>query len=179
MSLYKIFFFLLFIPFTLSLLCKDGIFSPILVNNENNYEIGPETEACYEYTLSKTKNKIAFVFSKINSTSAEVLIYKSKSDLNTQNFYDRFLISENSFKEIDVQKLDEQIIYIVLRDIKYTKIYNNIFVLYDTQMPIQLYNGKPFTMKYFFSTNIYNFVYCSKNNITFVYSSKAKLKKIS
>ena len=177
MSLSKNFFFLLFIPFTLSLLCKDGNFNPILVNNENNYEIGPGAEACYEYTLSKTKNKIAFVFSKINSTSAEVIIYKSKSDVNTQNIFDRFLISDNSFKEIDVQKLDEQIIYIVIRDTKYANIYNNIFVLYDTQMPIPLYNGKPFTMKYFFSTNVYNFVYCSNGNLTFVYSSKAKLKK--
>ena len=44
-------------------------------------------------------------------------------------------------------------------------------------MPIPLYNGKPFTMKYFFSTNIYNFVYCSNSNLTFVYSSKVKLKK--
>ena len=175
MSLPKIFVFL--IPFSLSLLCKDGTFNPILVNNENNYEIGPEAESCYEYSLSKTKNKIAFVFSKINSTSAEVIIYKSKADVNTQNIYDRFLISENSFKEIDVQNLEEQTIYIIIRDTKYSRIYSNIFILYDTEMPIPLYNGKPFTMKYFFSTNIYNFVYCSNSNLTFVYSSKVKLKK--
>ena len=177
MSLSINFFFLFFIPFSFSLLCKDGNFNPILVNNENNYEIGPETEACYEYALTKTKNKIAFVFSKINSTSAEVIIYKSKSDINTQNIVDRFLISENSFKEIDVQTLEEQIIYIIIRDTKYPKNYSNIFIIFDTQMPITLYNGKPFTMKYFFSTNIYNFVYCSNGNLTFVYSSKAKLKK--
>lgn len=177
MSLSEIFFVLLFIPISLSSLCKDGNFNPILVNNENNYEIGPQTESCYEYALSKIKNKIAFVFSKINSTSAEVIIYKSKTDINTQNIYDRFLISENYFKEIDVQNLEEEIIYIIIRDSKYTKIYNNIFILYDSQMPISLYNGKPLIMKYFFSTNIYNFVYCSNGNLTFVYSTKVKLKK--
>ena len=171
-------FLLIFIPFSFSFKCtKNTPFNIILVNEENNYELTPESELCYQYTLSKTKNKIGFVFSKINSTSAEVILYKSESDIDIQNYYDKFLISENSFKEIDVQKLDQNI-FIVIRDNKNSKIlYNNMFILYDTEIPIQLRNGKPMTMKYFFSNNIYNFVYTSNRNLTLVYSSKAKLKK--
>ena len=176
------FFTLFLLPFSLSLLCKDGNFNQVLINNENNFEIGPETEACYEYSFSKIKSKIGFVFPNINSTSAEVILYKSKSDISIkgnsyQNYYDRFLISENSFKEIDVTKLEENKIYIIIRDIKYSKIYTNYFILYDNQIPILLHDGKPITMKYFFSDNVYRFIYHSNNNLTFVYSSKVKLKK--
>ena len=182
MLIIRTFFILFIFPFSLSLVCIDGIFNQTLVNNENNFEIGLGNEACYEYSLSQTKNKIGFVFSKINSTSAEVILYKSKSNIEIkdnsyQNYFDRFLISENSYKEIDVTGFEVNKIYIIIRDIKYTKLYKNYFILYDNQIPIVLHDGKPITMKYFFSDNIYRFVYHSKSNITFVYSSKIKLKK--
>ena len=176
MSHIKILFIILFVPFSFSLKCKDEAFTPILVNTQNYYEISPDWELCYQYTLSKTKKSIIFSFLKVNSTSAEVILYKSESDAKKQNIYDKFLISENSFKEIDVKNLDENI-FIVIKDPKYSKTYNNMFIIYDTEIPIPLYNGRPTTMKYFFSTNIFKFVYLSNGNLTLVYSSKVKLKK--
>ena len=147
----KSLFILIFIPFSLSFKCsKNGPFNIILVNEENKYELSPDSELWYKYTLSTTKNKIGFAFSNLNSTSAEVVLYKSELDIDSQNYFDKFLISENTFKEIDVRKL-EQNIFIVIKDNKNSKmLYNNIFIIYDTEIPIQLYNGKPTTMKFFF-----------------------------
>ena len=177
----KIIFILITISFSLSAKCTSGNFDQILVNTENDFEIGPDLETCYEYHLLDLKHKIGFVFPKINSTSAEVILYKSLSDISIrgdsyQNYYERFLISENSFKEIDVSNFIDKI-YIIIRDTKYPKPYTNNFKLYDSQIPIPLINGKPITMKYFFSNNIYNFVYLSDHNLTLVYSSKTKFKK--
>ena len=76
MSHIKILFIILFVPFSFSLKCKDEAFSQILVNNQNYYEISPDWELCYQYTLSKTKKSIIFSFLKVNSTSAEVILYK-------------------------------------------------------------------------------------------------------
>ena len=176
MSFIKTFFILIFVPFSLSLNCKDEEFFPLLVNNENSLDFGPDIEYCYKYSFYNGKNKIGFVFSKINSTSGEVLLYKNESDASIENYFDRFLISENSFKEIDVSNLGD-VIYFVIRDNKYPKIYNSMFILYDSEIPIPLDNGKPFTLKHFFSINIYNFIYLSNGNMTFVYSTKVKSKK--
>ena len=175
-SYIKELYILLFIPFSFSLPCIEV--NDISANIEYNEEIDPDfdSQLCYTYALSKTKNKIGFVFSKVNSTSTEVIIYKSELDSNVNNYFDKFLISENSFKEIDVQNLEENI-YILIKDTKSSKTYNVNFIIYDTEIPISLIEGKPKTMKYFFSTNIYKFEYASSANLTFVYSSKVKLKK--
>ena len=181
MALIKIIFILITISFSLSEKCINGNFDPIFVNDDNDFVIGPEQETCYEYLLCKSKYKLGFVFPKINSTSTEVILYKSISDISMQgdlyqNYYDRFLMTENSFKEIDVTSLEDKI-YIIIRDTKYPQVYSDTFKIYDSEIAISLINGKAITMKYFFSFNTYNFVYLSEGNLTLVYSSKVKLKK--
>lgn len=181
MALIKNFLILILFPLSLSHTCLEGNFLPTLVNEENIFAVGPNSEGCFLYLLSKTKNKISLIFPKMISPSAEIVIYKSKSDISMKdnsyvNYVDRFLASENTFKEIDVKDFD-QYIFIIIRDHNFSEEYSNKFILYDTQIPIPLHDGKPITMKYFFSTNIYNFVYMSKGNFTFIYSSKVKLKK--
>ena len=64
MIIIRILFILAIFPFSLSLLCKDGIFNQTLINSENNFEIGLGKEACYEYTLSSTKKKNRLHFFK-------------------------------------------------------------------------------------------------------------------
>ena len=181
MALIKNFLILILFPLSLSHTCLEGNFLPTLVNEENIFAVGPNSEGCFLYLLSKTKNKISLIFPKMISPSAEIVIYKSKSDISMKdnsyvNYVDRFLASENTFKEIDVKDFD-QYIFIIIRDHNFSEEYSNKFILYDTQIPIPLHDGKPITMKYFFSTNIYNFVYMSTGNFTFIYSSKVKLKK--
>ena len=182
MFIIRTYFILLLFHFIFSLLCNElEKFNQISANDENTFEIGLREESCYEYSLSENKNKIGFSFSKILSPSAEVLLYKSKSDIWIkdnlyQGYYDRFLIAENPFKEIDLTDFKDKI-FIIVRDSKYSKIYKNTFVLYDNQIPIALKNGIPITMKFFFSDNIYKFIYHSSGNLTFVYSPKVKSKK--
>ena len=181
MALIKNFLILILIPLSLSHTCLEGNFFPILVNEENKFAVGPNSEACFIYGLSSIKDKISLIFPKIISPSAEIVIYKSKSDISMKdnsyvNYFDRFLASENTFKEIDIKDFDN-LIFIIIRDHSFPNEYTNQFILYDTQIPIPLRNGKPITMKYFFSTNIFNFVYMSMGNFTFIYSSKVKLKK--
>lgn len=181
MALIKNFLILILFPLSLSHTCLEGNFLPTLVNEENIFAVGPNSEGCFLYLISKTKNKISLIFPKMISPSAEIVIYKSKSDISMKdnsyvNYVDRFLASENTFKEIDVKDFD-QYIFIIIRDHNFSEEYSNKFILYDTQIPIPLHDGKPITMKYFFSTNIYNFVYMSTGNFTFIYSSKVKLKK--
>ena len=175
MSFAKYFLISILLPFSLSELCVIGNFLPILVNEENNYVIGPDTEACYVYPLTEKNDKISLIFPVAPSaSSAEIILYKSKSDISMkdgsyENYHDRFLISENTFKEIDVKGLGEHL-FIILRDPKITETYTNIVILVDTQVPIPLHAGRPVTMKYFLSTNIYTFGYKSNKNCTFVYS---------
>ena len=116
----KFYFVLIIIPFTLSSLCTVSDFNLVLSNIQSEYEIGPNIETCLEYPLVPNTNQISFVFSEINSTTAEVILYKSKSDISLkdnsyQNYYERFLISENSFKEINLKNFEEKM-YIIIRD---------------------------------------------------------------
>ena len=178
-----LFIIIIIIPISLSTKCKNNNFNKILPNNQINFKINTKIESCYEYSLIPNKDKIVLIFSKGNSTSAEVLIYKSKSDISIkndlyQNFYERFLIWENQFKEIDVKNFFENI-YIIIRDpnLQKRKEYENNFILYDTEIPIPLKEGRPLTMKYFLSNNKYKFIYLSRSNLTFIYSTKIKSKK--
>ena len=178
-----LFIIIIIIPISLSTKCKNNNFNKILPNNQINFKINTKIESCYEYSLIPTKDKIVLIFSKGNSTSAEVLIYKSKSDISIKNnlyknFYERFLIWENQFKEIDVKNFFENI-YIIIRDpnLQKRKEYENNFILYDTEIPIPLKEGKPLTMKFFLSNNKYKFIYLSRSNLTFIYSTKIKSKK--
>jgi hypothetical protein len=182
MSFVKYFLLSLLLPFSLSDLCNNGNFLPILVNEENSFVVGPDTEACFLYPLKINKDKISLLFPNMHSTSTtEIILYKSKTDISMkddlyQNYYDRFLASENPFKEIDVKDFGEYI-YIILRDRQNTVIYSDIVVLIDSKEPIPLKEGKPLTMKYFLSSNNYTFYYHSNKNLTFVYSSKIKNTK--
>ena len=181
MAFIKIFFISIIIPFVLSIFCKNGNFSQIQANIGNYFELSKNNEICYVYTLSEIKYKISLVFSESNITSTEIIIYKSKTEISKkgkiyENYYDRFLLNENSFKEIDLKDFNESI-YIIIRDTEYLKPYINNLILYDTQLPIPLIHGKPLTMKYFLSYNLYKFEFFSNHNLTFLYSTKMKSKK--
>ena len=181
MNSVKIFLFFFLITSIYAELCLYSGFRLISVNTENSFEIGPNKETCYKYTLSSNKTKIVLIFPETISSSSEVLLYKSKTDISMsgkgyQNFIDRFLINENSFKEIDLSKYKNDI-YIIIRDDKYQKSYDNHFILYDTELNIPLTAGKPLTIKYFAKNTEYKFEYSSNKNLTFVYSTKIKSNK--
>lgn len=178
---FLIFLISIIIPFTLSGLCKDEEFNIILSNSLSFYHVGPDTEECFEYTLVTEKNKLSFVFGESDSLTGEIILYKSLSDISMknnmyQNYVDRFLISENSFKEIDLDEFDEKV-YIIIRDTNFSSVYMSNLTIYDTQIPIAMTEGTPITMKRFISNDVYHFTYLSSNNLTFVYSSKIKSKK--
>lgn len=178
---FKFFLFVFFFPVVFSTLCLNKNFLQVSVNKDNQYEFGINKESCYKYTLSSTKKKIILVFPKSISSTSEVLLYKAKGDIQMtngqyKNYLDRFLINENAFKEIDLKNYDSEI-FIIIRDGKYNKDYNNYFILYDTEIPITLTEGKPLTIKYFVKNNEYKFDFESKKNLTFVYSTKVKNKK--
>ena len=181
MSSFKFFVFLFLIPIIFSSLCININFYPVSVNKDNSFEIGPKKESCYKYTLPSTKKKIILVFPKTISRTSEVLLYKSKSDIQMisgeyRKYLDRFLINENAFKEIDLSNYQSEIFFII-RDGKYNQDYKNYFILYDTEIPITLNEGKPLTIKYFVKNNEYKFDFQSKKNLVFVYSTKVKNKK--
>ena len=181
MKSFKLFLFIFIIPLTFSSLCVSSTFNSISVNKDNPFQIGPNTESCYKYTLKSTGKKIILVFRKTLSSTSEVLLYKRKEDITMssgeyKNYLDRFLINENSFKEIDISSYSTEI-YIILRDSKYKQVYSNNFILYDTALPITLTEGKPLTIKYFVKNNEYKFDFTSNKDLTFVYSTKVKSKK--
>ena len=124
---FLIFLISIIIPFTLSGLCKDEEFNIILSNSLSFYHVGPDTEECFEYTLVTEKNKLSFVFGESDSLTGEIILYKSLSDISMknnmyQNYVDRFLISENGFKEIDLDEFDEKV-YIIIRDTNFSSVY--------------------------------------------------------
>ena len=166
MASFKFFVFLFLIPIIFSSLCININFYPVSVNKDNSFEIGPKKESCYKYTLPSTKKKIILVFPKTISSTSEVLLYNSKSDIQMisgeyRKYLDRFLINENAFKEIDLSNYQSEIFFII-RDGKYNQDYKNYFILYDTEIPITLNEGKPLTIKYFLKNNEYKFDFQSK-----------------
>ena len=182
MSFLKNFLILIIIPFTLSLLCRNTKFVSIPSNTKIDFKIGYKTEACYEYSLNSTKKKVYLAFSEINSTTTEVLLYKSKSDISIkndtyQNYYNRFLIYENSIKEIDLKDFEDNLYIIIIEEENNSdrKIDEYNFILYEP--PILLKEGKPISMKYFISNYKYEFIFVSNKNLTLVYSTKIKSKK--
>jgi len=178
---FLIFLISIIIPFTLSKLCKDEEFNIILSNSLTFYNIGPNTEECFEYTLVTEKKKLSIVFGDSDSLTGEIILYKSLSDISMknnmyQNYVDRFLISENGFKEVDLDEFDEKV-YIIIRDTNFSRLYMSNLTIYDTQIPIEMMEGTPIAMKHFVTNDAYHFTYLSSNNLTFVYSSKIKSKK--
>ena len=77
MTSLRTFLFLLLIPFIFSSLCSNSEFSPVLVEQENYFEIGPNQESCYKYTLLPNKSKLILAFSRTISSTSEVLLYRS------------------------------------------------------------------------------------------------------
>ena len=158
---FKFFVFLFLVPIVLSSLCINVNFYPVSVNKDNSFEIGPKKESCYKYTLTSTEKKLILVFPKTISSTSEVLLYKSKSDIQMmsgeyRNYLERFLINENGFKEIDLKNYSQEIFF-VIRDSKCNFDYKNYFILYDTAIPITLTEVKPLTIKYFVKNNEYKF----------------------
>ena len=182
MNLLKFFFYFNLIQISISALCIEDNFMDLKLFSPNNFQIAAKKEICYKYKLNMSKDKISLFFIKLNSSpKAEVIIYKNKSDIILkedyyENFYERYIISENIFKEIDVSNFEDYI-YIIIRDPKNFDLQSNSVILYDSKLPIPLLNGQPQTIKYFMSNNIYIFTYNSNKNLTLVYSVKEKSKK--
>jgi len=181
MSFLNKFLILIIIPFTLSLSCRNKEFVSIASNTKIDFKIGYKNEACYEYSLNSSKNKISLVFSEVYSSTAEAILYKSKSDISIkddsyQNYYNRFLIYENCIKEIDLKDFEDNL-YIIIREENNSnrEIYEYNFILYES--PILLKEGKPISLKYFISNYKYEFIFISNKNLTLVYSTKIKSKK--
>lgn len=180
-SLIELILISLLIQFSLSDLCVDTQFDELESNIHQEFQVSPGYEICLEYPLTETKSKISLMFFGSNSHTSEVVIYKSLSDIsmkndNYQDFEERFLIHENPFREIDVKEYEDYA-YLIIRNPKDDDTDKGTLILYDSEMPIPLLNGQPLNMKRFMDDVSYEFVYTSKNNLTFVYSSKVKSKK--
>ena len=180
-SLIELILISLLIQFSLSDLCVDTQFDELESNIHQEFQVSPGYEICLEYPLTETKSKISLMFFGSNSHSSEVVIYKSLSDIsmkndNYQDFEERFLIHENPFREIDVKEYEDYA-YLIIRNPKDDDTDQGTLILYDSEIPIPLLNGQPLNMKRFMDDISYEFVYTSKNNLTFVYSSKVKSKK--
>ena len=180
-SLIELILISLLIQFSLSDLCVDTQFDELESNIHQEFQVSPGYEICLEYPLTETKSKISLMFFGSNSHSSEVVIYKSLSDIsmkndNYQDFEERFLIHENPFREIDVKEYEDYA-FIIIRNPKDDDTDQGTLILYDSEIPIPLLNGQPLNMKRFMDDISYEFVYTSKNNLTFVYSSKVKSKK--
>ena len=180
-SLIELILISLLIQFSLSDLCVDTQFDELESNIHQEFQVSPDFEMCLKYPLTDTKSKISLMFFGSDSHTSEVVIYKSLSDISMknniyQNFEERFLIHENAFREIDVKEYEDYA-YIIIRDPKDDDTDQGTLILYDSEIPIPLLNGQPLNMKRFMDDVSYEFVYTSKNNLTFVYSSKVKSKK--
>ena len=180
-SLIELILISLLIQFSLSDLCVDTQFDELESNIHQEFQVSPGYEICLEYPLTETKSKISLMFFGSNSHTSEVVIYKSLSDIsmkndNYQDFEERFLIHENPFREIDVKEYEDYA-YLIIRNPKDDDTDKGTLILYDSEIPIPLLNGQPLNMKRFMDDVSYEFVYTSKNNLTFVYSSKVKSKK--
>ena len=180
-SLIELILISLLIQFSLSDLCVDTQFDELESNIHQEFQVSPGFEMCLKYPLTDTKSKISLMFFGSDSHTSEVVIYKSLSDISMknniyQNFEERFLIHENAFREIDVKEYEDYA-YIIIRDPKDDDTDQGTLILYDSEISIPLLNGQPLNMKRFMDDVSYEFVYTSKNNLTFVYSSKVKSKK--
>ena len=180
-SLKQLILISLLIQFSLSDLCMDTQFDELESNIHQEFQVSPGFEVCLKYPLTDTKSKISLMFFGSDSHTSEVVIYKSLSDIsmkgdNYQDFEERFLIHENAFREIDVKEYEDYA-YIIIRDPKDEDTDQGTLILYDSEKSIPLINGEPLNMKRFMDGVSYNFVYSSRNNLTFVYSSKVKSKK--
>ena len=180
-SLIELILISLLIQFSLSDLCLNTQFDELESNIHQEFQVSPGFEMCLKYPLTDTKSKISLMFFGSDSHTSEVVIYKSLSDISMknniyQNFEERFLIHENAFREIDVKEYEDYA-YIIIRDPKDDDTDQGTLILYDSEIPIPLLNGQPLNMKRFMDDVSYEFVYTSKNNLTFVYSSKVKSKK--
>ena len=180
-SLIELILISVLIQFSFSDLCVDTQFDELESNIHQEFQVSPGFEMCLKYPLTDTKSKISLMFFGSDSHTSEVVIYKSLSDISMknniyQNFEERFLIHENAFREIDVKEYEDYA-YIIIRDPKDDDTDQGTLILYDSEIPIPLLNGQPLNMKRFMDDVSYEFVYTSKNNLTFVYSSKVKSKK--
>ena len=151
----KLFFiFIILINSSFSLLCIDSIFDSIFINTPRSFKVQPTKEICYKYKLSKNKNKISLGFSLAKSYTAEVIIYRSKYEMemkngNYINYKEKYLIVDYTFKEIDVKDFYDYV-YIIIRD-KKDYFFNDNIILYDSEIPILLENNKPIEIKNFMS----------------------------
>jgi hypothetical protein len=98
----------------------DTQFDELESNIHQEFQVSPGFEVCLKYPLTDTKSKISLMFFGSDSHTSEVVIYKSLSDIsmkgdNYQDFEERFLIHENSFREIDIKEYEDYA-YIIIRD---------------------------------------------------------------
>ena len=181
-SLLQLCFLLLLLQTCLSEYCTKEEFIDVQTNIHSKYEVSPGYEVCLKYSLPESKSKISLMFFGSISLTSEVIFYKSKSDISMdndgsyKNFYERFLIHENEFIQIDVKDFSEEI-FIIIRDQKDDDYNEGTLIIYDSEVPIPLLNGQALNMRKFMDDTKYVFTYTSKNDLTFAFSSKVKSKK--
>ena len=151
--------------------------------NQIEIKIEPNKEACFKYRIVDKNNNFSLSFLKGNSYTVEVLLYNKFENIKINNegnyinyTVDPYIIALHSFHEIDASKFNDNV-YIIIRETK-SYYYSDYMELYDSNIPIELKNNEPITIKNFMSNKIYTFTFESKKNIAIAYSSKESKKKV-
>ena len=152
-------------------------YKEIKINSPEKINVGPQNEYCFKYKLTNNKKKISLIFLNGNSYTGEVFIYKShdnikKNETDYINSVINYKIEKDPFKEINVEDYNDYV-FIVIRD---SKIYYFVdyILLYDSEIPINMEEGIPITIKYFMSNKQHILSFSSSKNVNIVYSSRNK-----
>ena len=169
-----------------SYLCSDiktlDAFDNITINTPMKIELKSKNEYCFKYKFKENTNKniISLTFLNGNYTG-RVIIYKLIDNIEKNennefiNYVENYLIENNKFKEINVIDFYDYA-FIVITDLN-NNFYDNL-ILYDSESNILLEEGQPLNIKNFMSNNKYILSFSSEKNITIVYSTKIKGKKL-
>ena len=162
----------------------ESSYETITPYDKMKIKIEPNKEACFKYKIVDENKNFSLSFLKGNSYTVEVLLYnkfdniKKDDDGHYTGFTgDPYIIALYSFKEIDASKFNDKV-YIIIRETK-SYYYSDYMELYDSNIPIELKNNEPITIKNFMSNKIYNFTFVSSKNVTIAYSSKENKKAVS
>lgn len=183
-TLIKFLFLLELIHLSLSSFCGNFSlinFEDIDINNITKISVGPKKENCFKYKLSNIKSKISLSFMNGYLRTGEVLIYNSidkikNDELEFINYRIKYIIADETFKEIDVTNYIDYV-YLIIRDSK-NYYFNDYIILYDSERKIDLNEGIPLTINNFMSNGQYIFSFKSKKNVTIVYTARNKGHKI-
>ena len=154
----------------------------IKANNPFQIKTNPENEVCLKYEFgSNDKKSISLSFLKANSYTVQVLIYDSYESIKVKDgeyegSIEKYFIALDKFKEIDVSKINNNNIFIIIRETQFYY-YLDYCELYDSQQPIVMKENTPITINNFMSNKEYKFIFESKTYVTISYSTRIKNKK--